>query len=265
MKVVGTAERIELEDPIVAVAGDWDSAKFWVKNVFGALHGRGLKTLIQLGDCNLGFGNIEASIDERAAAAGIDRVLVVLGNHDHYGKLTPLFEAHPGQALRLNHRVWALPRPFMLTIAGRSVLTLGGAASVNFHDLVPGTDWWSDEAVTTQLRDAAIALGHADVMLAHDGPEESPIHSVSHVLRHNPQRWPADALAYSRVNRRHLTEAFDASGAGLLMHGHMHIHGAVVMADGRRVVSLPANGQQGNLTELNLITLEVDDVRVPGI
>ncbi|MBT2474870.1 hypothetical protein J7E68_09885 [Microbacterium sp. ISL-103] len=59
------------------------------------------------------------------------RVLVVLGNDESWGETTPLFDAQPGDAVRISMTARLLPRPARLTVGGREVLALAGAASVD--------------------------------------------------------------------------------------------------------------------------------------
>ena len=59
-----------------------------------------------------------------------------------------LFDAHPGQAIRVSEVTWLLPRPARLRIGGRKILSLGGAASVDREWRVPGVSWWPDEVIT---------------------------------------------------------------------------------------------------------------------
>lgn len=91
-----------------------------------------MRTILQVGD--YGFvhdGRGTHAVDFWAQKAGIERVLVTLGNHGAWEKITPAHALAPGHAIRVSEVVWLLPRPFRLTIAGREVLSLGGASSVD--------------------------------------------------------------------------------------------------------------------------------------
>ena len=114
------AQRIELPDERVAVCGDWHGDGAWVSILARALPtlAPDITTILQLGDWWMN----PAATDEAFAGTAIDRIYVVVGNHENFGEVTPLLEAEPGAAVQVSSTTWLLPRPGRLIIGGRTVL-----------------------------------------------------------------------------------------------------------------------------------------------
>ena len=244
------AQRIELPDERVAVCGDWHGDGAWVSILARALPtlAPDITTILQLGDWWMN----PAATDEAFAGTAIDRIYVVVGNHENFGEVTPLLEAEPGAAVQVSSTTWLLPRPGRLIIGGRTVLCLGGATSVDKAWRREGINWWPDEDITDEHVRAAIAFGDADLMLTHETPARTPVRAVQEILRTNPMGFPDDALAESRLSRNRVAKVWDLVFPELLVHGHMHVAGGGQTDDGRRVASLGQNNQQGNLGFLDM-------------
>lgn len=196
-------------------------------------------------------------IDEVFAETDVDRILVTVGNHEPFDQITPVLNEHPEAAVRVSKITWLLPRPGRLTIGGRRVLSLGGAASVDRQSRIEGLTWWPDEAITDDHVAAAIAGGPADLMLTHEGPAGTPVRPIREILRTNPHRFPESALEASAASRARIAEVWDAVRPDLLAHGHMHVAAGGKTEDGRRVASLGRDGHEGNLGILDMATLKM--------
>lgn len=220
-----------------------------------------VKTVFQLGD----WWMDPLETDALFAEAGIERVFVTLGNHEPWDQISPLLDAYPGAAVRVSDITWILPRPARLIIGGRTVLSLGGAASVDKIWRTEGLDWWPDEAITDAQVAAAIVGGHADVMLTHESPAATPVRAVRELLGTNPNRFPTEALEESAKSRARVSEVWDAVRPELLMHGHMHTPGGGTAEDGRRVVSLGRDVQEDNLAILDMTTLTLETPSLDAI
>ena len=255
MRVSEHAERISLPDRRVAVCGDWHGNADWARLVARAFPSLApdVTTLLHLGDWQMS----PREVDTIFADTNIDRFYVVLGNHDDYGQITPLLDRHPGEAVRVSELTWILPRPARLTIGGRSVLALGGAASVDRESRQEGRTWWPDETITDDHVATAVAGGRADLMLTHESPANNPVRAVRQVLRTNPHRFPRMALEASAASRARVSEVWDAVHPELLIHGHMHIAGGGQTDDGRRVASLGRDGHEWNLGILDMQNLRM--------
>ena len=256
LKAIEHLSAIALSDKRVAVCGDWHGNIGWLRMLSRALPNLAydVRTILQLGD----WWMDPLETDPLFAEAGIDRVFVTVGNHEPFDLISPLLAAHPGAAIRVSDVTWILPRPARLIIGGRTVLSLGGAASVDRIWRTEGLDWWPEEAISDEQVAAAITGGTADLMLTHESPADTPVRAVQEVLGTNPNRFPAEALAESAKSRARVSEVWDAARPELLLHGHMHTPGGGVAEDGRRVVSLGRDIQEDNLAILDMTTLTLE-------
>lgn len=255
MKVRDHTRSVVLPDQRVAVCGDWHGNVGWARTISRTFPyiAPEVKTILHLGDWWLP----PTDTDEIFAETNIHRIYVTLGNHEPWDQITPLLNKHPGEAVRISKFIWILPRPARLTIGGRGVLSLGGAASVDRESRVEGLTWWPDEAITDAHAAAAIAGGPADLMLTHESPAGTPVRPVREILRTNPHGFPATALEASAASRARVSEVWNAVRPELLAHGHLHAPGGGKTEDGRRVASLGRDGQEGNLAILDMKTLRM--------
>lgn len=255
MKALEYASEITLPDERVAVCGDWHGNVGWARMIARSLHALApeVTTMLHLGDWQMP----PSPTDELFAETNVDPIYVTLGNHEAWNEITPLLDKNPGAAVRVSDIVWLLPRPARLSIGGRRVLSLGGAASVDRKSRIEGLTWWPDEAITDEHVAAAISGGRADLMLTHESPANTPFLKVQTILRNNPQKFPASALEASAASRGRISEVWDAVRPELLAHGHMHIAAGGRAEDGRRVASLGRDGQNWNLGLLDMRTLKM--------
>lgn len=236
----------------VAIAGDWHGDTDWVRHALPKLHTTApdVQTILHLGDFEKG-DELLAVVDEACRAAGISRVLVTPGNHEDWGLLHTLFAAQPGEPVQLSTMVWALPRGFRFQLADRSFLSFGGAASIDYARRTTGFSWWPTEIPADNDVAAAITGAPVDVLLAHDtvdgGTAETEL-----VLRSNRAGWSAEALDYAAMSRARVTRVWDDSQAKVLAHGHFHTQGEIELPSGRRVYSVAANNNPGNIALLRL-------------
>lgn len=260
MEVLEAARTMNLPDPRVWVVGDWHGNVGWVQRLLPALGriDRQIETLLHVGD----FWTSTRTIDYWAKRTGIKRVLVTLGNHEPYGAYMPLLDAHPGCAVRVSEVVWLLPRPWQFEIMGRSVVSLGGAASIDRDWRTPGVDWWPEEEITDGQVEAALAWD-AQVLLTHESPEETPILQVRAVIDRGPDFLPGDVATRARRSRGQVQRVWDGLRPELLVHGHFHITGYGETRDGRRVVSLGCDGDVRNVAVLDLATLDAELIEAP--
>ncbi|GAA1218376.1 metallophosphoesterase [Microbacterium maritypicum] len=253
MKALEHTTTITLPDERVAVCGDWHGNLGWARMLARALPALApdVTTMLHLGD----WWMSPAATDEVFAETNIERIYVTLGNHEPWGEITPLLNEHPGAAVRVSDIIWLLPRPARLSIGGRRVLSLGGAASVDRQSRIEGLTWWPDEAISDQNVAEASAGGPADLMLTHESPAGTPVRPVREILRTNPHGFPKTALDASAASRARVAEVWDAVRPELLTHGHLHAPGGGKTEDGRRVASMGRDGQEGNLGILDMKTL----------
>ncbi|WP_449407135.1 metallophosphoesterase family protein [Microbacterium maritypicum] len=256
MQVLEHQSQIVLPDQRVAVVGDIHGNFRWLDIIARSVRALApdVSTMLQLGDWAMDPDTTDEALD----GTGIERIYVVLGNHDRWDQITPLLDAHPGAAIRVSKITWLLPRPGRLTIGGRSVLSLPGAVSVDKAWRQEGVSWFKDEEITSEHVKAAIAGGPADLMLTHETPAGTPVRAVREILRTNPMGFPDDALQDSANSRARVAKVWKVVYPELLIHGHMHAPGGGRTEDGLRVASLGQDGQQGNLGFLDMQTLRIE-------
>jgi hypothetical protein len=243
----------------VAIVGDWHRNQFWSGKLLPELarQSPGIRTVLHLGDFGLSPDNrgrrFLEDLDHSCKEAGIERVWVTPGNHEHWDWLDSEFKESRGEPLLLSETVSVLPRGFRFTLNGHTFMSFGGAASVDFEQRRAGVDWFPSEAPTDEDVANASAAGPVDVLLTHE-TIEGGTPSVKELLRLQ-SRWPVEALYFSADSRRRITQLWEATQPRILFHGHMHVADEIELQDGRRVYSLGRDYQQHNAGILDLDTL----------
>lgn len=240
----------------VVIAGDWHGNVTWVQQTLPFLRRAvpEVKTVLQLGDFGFwperpGQGFVQ-TVDYWARTTET-RVLITPGNHEWWSELDVLFAAAPGELIQLAEQVFVMPRGYRFTLAGREFVSFGGAASLDRADRAPLRDWWPTEIPSSEDVSRAIAGGATDVLLTHEAVDGGTA-LVEEVLRSNPLGWTHEELAYSALSRSRVTEVHRALHPQILVHGHIHLKAERQLDDGRRIYSLGADGDAGNLALLTL-------------
>ena len=242
---------IEKGEHIVIVLGDvhrrWEEAARAIDRA--GLYGR---TIIQVGDFGLGFGDLDRERQQVAALGAAlyrrrNRLLIVRGNHDN----PALFRAPTelaGGAIRLT------PDYSLETVEGRKVLLVGGAISVDRRLRRVGRSYWPDEAFVLDLtRLAALDLSDLDAVITHTAPGVAPPpldrynHFIAIAAAPAPSRYRA---ALQRLYTRDETLADDVGAERRALdalyrairtrtaiphwiYGHFHHHATAVYEDTR--------------------------------
>lgn len=126
MKAIEHRDSFTLADDRVAACGDWHGNVRWVRAVSAAIRtlAPDVTTVLQAGD----WWMDPEQTDDIFVEAGIERVLVTLGNHEPWPEAAAALGSHPGAAVRVGACTWLLPRPFRFDIGGRRFLSLGGGS-----------------------------------------------------------------------------------------------------------------------------------------
>lgn len=76
--------------------------------------------------------------------------LVVLGNHENYNAIEklPIVEKFGSKCYQVSKSVFITFKGEVYNIAGKSILTLGGADSIDKHLRIKDVDWWEQESIT---------------------------------------------------------------------------------------------------------------------
>jgi hypothetical protein len=244
----------------VAIAGDWHGNVMWVQTAIPALHRAApdVRTILHAGDFGIAperrGKTFLSTVDYWSGAAGIERVLVTPGNHEDWERIDRRFASQPGEAIRLSETVWVLPRGYRFALAGRTFMSFGGAASLDFAYRRAGRTWWPAEMPTAEEVAAAIVGGNVEVLIAHETIDGGTA-KVESVIRSNPLDWHDEALAYSRRSRGLVTEVWEGVRPDIFIHGHFHAADRIDLPTGQRVVSLGSDRQKKNIGLLNLSDL----------
>ena len=256
----------------VVVAGDWHGNTRWARHVIAHTSAAGCALVLHLGDFGIWPGRAGARFlaDVEAQCATHEvTVLVTPGNHEDWDAI----DAHPvqdrddgfGAVKWFTDHVAVLPRGHRFTLTGqavpRTVVSLGGAPSIDLLYRVAGRDWWPQEGITEDDVATVADGGPGDIMLAHDAPEPL-VPKVEHIVTRNPGGWGSRELAYCARGRDLLTAAFTAVRPRLLAHGHYHVRDTATMTAGPpenpftcQIESLAMDGETGNAVVLDLDTL----------
>ncbi|WP_062384533.1 metallophosphoesterase family protein [Demequina iriomotensis] len=249
----------------VALLGDTHGNEEWIRHALEEFATAGLDTIIQVGDLGVwpgpAAGKMWNKIDELLARNG-QTMYVAPGNHEDYDRIDRL-EARDDGWLRFRHHILLAPRGHRTELGGRTLVWLGGAASVDrgwrryLESMTGQKTWWHQEEITAADVEAAAAGGHADIMVAHEAPHGVP--SIERQIAGNPGGFAREDLMYAHYVRRAFTDAFEAVRPGLLLHGHYHLPvDELVEFDGfrTRVFGLSLDGDPLSLGVLDLDTLE---------
>jgi hypothetical protein len=239
----------------VLIAGDWHTNTLWAKAVIEKLPEaipEGPRILLHVGDFGLWPGpeGKRYLYEVTAALAAVDAELwFVDGNHEDHARLTALLAARHGnrsQPIPITDRITWLPRGYRWTWHDREWLALGGATSVDRAVRIPGRSWWANESIHHADFKAAVAGGHADVMVTHDCPQGVPLSLSGNV----PGWWE---LGPAEEHRRILRQIVDQVKPFWLVHGHYHLFHNTVVDLGwgcLRVVGLDCDGAWAGHTVL---------------
>ena len=244
----------------VAVAGDWHSNIMWIQQALSALHrfAPGVSTILHTGDFSIlpearGKRFLQA-VDAACRENGIDRILVTPGNHEDWPRLDTLFAARPGEAIRLSASVWVMPRGYRFSIHGRTVMSFGGAASLDAAYRRTRGTWWASEMPKSEDVAAAVVAGDVDVLITHETIMDGTAQVEARLLA-NPLHWDETALAYSRQSRALITYLWQGVKPAILAHGHIHVADQRTVQSGQRIYALANDGQRKNIGVVDLASL----------
>ena len=239
----------------VALAGDWHGDTSWVSKAipYFARSMPGVRTVLHAGDFGYWRGSgFLKTVDFWSERANLTRILTTPGNHEDWPALIEAFSRNPGQPVQLSNVVWMIPRGFRFSLAGRSFMSFGGAASLDYADRT-SRDWFYEEVATDSEIEAAIAGGSVQTLLLHETVDGgTPL--VERIIRANPMGWNSEELAYSAASRARVTRLAAAIKPEIVVHGHIHVQDEAVTATGTRVYSLDCENSTSNLASLDLLT-----------
>ena len=249
-----TAWALDDGSTTIAFAGDWHGQTSGLWQSLKRLSEAGVTRVYHVGDFAIwpdknGTKFLNA-INHYAEELGIF-IAVTPGNHEDWAYLLSAFGAADGSPAFIRSHIHALPRGFRWSHAGRTFVSFGGAASIDFEYRRNRRDWWAEEMPTSTEVEHVIASGPAEIMIVHDSPiPGTPV--VEQIRASNPQGWSSVALEYARGSAQTITEVWDAVQPDVLVHGHFHVRDTVTLPTGQRIISLAAGQAAGNVVLLDL-------------
>ena len=251
---------------LIVVAGDWHANTNYATRVIRQSASREIDTILHLGDFGIypndrhGAAFLD-SVERLCAESGMT-IWVTPGNHEDWNYLDHLNAASPSADFHhVRDHIIVLRRGARFTVPPFHSLvfgSLGGAPSVNMHDLVPNISWFPTEAVTMgdvhRLVDAALTDRRGvDVLLAHDVCNRST-KIVERMLKTNPFGWPQSALDYAASSRSLLDHVRAELKPKAWLHGHYHVS-EISQRDGTIFVALAHDGREPRLSTALLDTV----------
>lgn len=246
----------------VGLAGDWHGNGPAARNSIYLLRkiDPEIDTVYHLGDFGIWPGRygtefLDAVQDTYQRAEAM--MYVTLGNHEDYPQIAS-FESDENGVKWPRPNIGLLPRGFRWELGGCSFVSLGGAPSVDYTFRQRGVDWWPEEMITREEAQAVADGGYADIMLAHDSPDDG-CRAVMRIIE-DPQgvvNWGVEGIRWARVGRIQMNAAYAGVLPKLFAHGHYHVADFTVKDDGRTFLSLDMQNTRANLAVLDLDTLEI--------
>lgn len=255
----------------VGLLGDTEGQQPHIYTAIEQFAAHAIRTVLQLGDFAYGLG---PGGDHRVARQRLQqtndwldeadqRWLVTPGNHENWPLLNAIAPSDDGLQWVANRAAF-IPRGHRWTWRDRDFLSLGGAPSINFDDLVEGVEWFPEEAITADDVDRVTAGGGVDIFLCHDSPSPGTP-AVEQVIASNPLGFGEVGLAYAEEGRERLSRAVHATQPRLVAHGHMHVYDRTVLRlpgvpHDIEVVSLDAVGfghRSAAILDLDTLAVEV--------
>lgn len=211
----------DLSPDKVLVAGDIHGDSYnWEHTFFPTAQRVGAKAILQVGDFGYWpqFEEGQDYIDYVIEYSAKLKLPVVWldGNHENFDALEAIGAYDADEPFQMGDYLWYLPRGYAWRWAGRKLLALGGAYSVDKKSLLDQekyrghrTLWWPQETIAEYQLDRALMAGKIDVLCCHDAPDG---HSFGNV-RFFPE---------GQRNREILRRVVEICRPRLVFHGHFH-------------------------------------------
>lgn len=243
----------------IGIAGDWHGNTQWACSMVeqaSPMLDPDYKLIFQLGDFGYWPGvRGKAYLNELNETLEKEEtdLFFIDGNHENHPLLRNkarkdgIDPDHATRPVLITNRILWLPRGSIMTVNGKRILAMGGAASVDREYRTEGVSWFPEERITDEQVAYAISKGPADIMLCHDRPSSAPV-------TFGPSSWPAVDLALSEVNRDKLQAIVNSAKPEIICHGHLHMfmHAEYDFGYGPvKVTGFDCDGTQNNWSILN--------------
>lgn len=252
------------DDVCFAVAGDWHGRGTWAIRALKAISLAGVHTIYHVGDFGIWPGREGQKYLKgltRQAALYDQVIYITLGNHEDYTQANATPVSSDGLQW-LTDRIAIMPRGFRWSIADKTCVSLGGAASLDYKDRRQGIDWWAEEAITLGDVYRLAEGGPADIMISHEAPNGL---DALEFLKRDPTHLSAEAIAYSDESRKLMDAALSIVQPELLFHGHYHTyHDEMAQFEGfkTRVIGLNRDLHKNNVSIFDITKMDSEMIKV---
>jgi Icc-related predicted phosphoesterase len=243
---------MDILDDRVAFVGDTHGNTKSLVNQLKVINSLGIYTVFICGDFGIwgGYSGSQFLNDINRTLRNLDmKMYVTLGNHENYD-MVDNHEKDSDGVMWFRENICVFPRPYRFTLNGMSVLSLGGAPSIDFEYRTLGYDWWAGEFITSNEACEAVDGGHADIMITHDAPDNGTV-AVQTIIDSNPYGFSTRARKYAEHGRHMMSSVVASVQPDLLIHGHYHVSDKGMMPHGGDIFSLSAEGGYGSVVVLD--------------
>lgn len=205
----------------IGIAGDWHHNTDWAVKSLYALHKRGITNILHLGDFGIwpGLAGEEYVNAVQKALYDFDQTIYVTpGNHEDFGQIYSKEPDPTSGLIYFTDNIVILPRGYRWKWFNKTLVSLGGANSIDFSMRIQGKSWWKEETISLNDVKNTVREGYADIMLAHEAPFGAPVPIPSGVS------WDEEALDYAFKSRNIMRTAIDGVKPRLFFHGHYHVY-----------------------------------------
>lgn len=238
----------------VLILGDTHANTRWAVNAVSIAKGLKALDVVVVGDFGYwpdpeyGHPYFLKELSEAAVEHGVT-VWWVDGNHEDFGNLYRSHLKDHDEPVQVRPGIMWLPRGVTWDWEGVTFLAMGGAASIDRQNRIPGISWFPEEIID----DGDVAKAKpADIMITHDSPI-NPLETLKRGFIIDEQ---------SEYCRQQMRRIVNIAKPDLLLHGHYHMPSDLefLREDGyTRCIGL---GCDGNTESMRLLTLEDGSWRI---
>lgn len=151
-------------------------------------------------------------------------------DHDHLFQGTSPYPVISASGKVVFDHLFHVPRGVTLQREDKTIMFIGGAASVDRKWRIEGTSWFPQEVLQSEEIDRILASEPVDIVLAHDAPSWANLQLSSSL-------WPPEDIRLSEQHRFLMTTFCDKLQPTLWIHGHYHQR-AITFGDKTTIMGL---------------------------